>query len=346
MHDPLPVAAIQGGRVRVQTATAQSRVIARRSPVARSELPAALQGQRLGEVVEGLSRRDGAQRSAPVDATSDERVEEALRCKRNPVSSRSAAAGRFAPTAWPAGRPAGVGEGCAAQRSRSRPALQHWRWPRPPRAPMSGRPTSRSTSTRSPSGRKPFTKERAQRRPGFNVARRIGSESTQGRPSALARSCSRTWPRRLRAAGPGARGGVAREVALPAARPDKRLPRACQPGRRGQLWAAGRRGVSAGLPAGGARCSSSRARARSSLRPTSRNTSSTAPPSPRETSAMASTPPAKPATKAAHSTPATTATAADPNARVRARGAIGSQGTEPRSPRCARAPRLRPSPGQ
>jgi hypothetical protein len=91
-----------------------------------------------------------------------------------------------------------------------------------------------------------------------------------------------------------------------------------QPGRRGR-----RRGRSRGSSsvARRRRCFSSRASCRSSLSPTSRNNRSTAAPSPRVISAMASTSPVNPLTRAAQIGPATTSAAADPNARTRGRGA-------------------------
>jgi hypothetical protein len=96
---------------------------------------------------------------------------------------------------------------------------------------------------------------------------------------------------------------------------------ACQPGRRGWRRGQGRRWASTRRPARLRRRASSPARSRSSLRPTSRNTRSRAPPSPADTRAMVSTWPVNPPTKSAQIAPATTSTAADPNARMRERAA-------------------------
>jgi hypothetical protein len=70
------------------------------------------------------------------------------------------------------------------------------------------------------------------------------------------------------------------------------------------------------------RRSSSLARSRSSLRPTSRNTRSTAPPSPADIRTMVRICPATPPTKTAQALPARTSARADPKVSMRERGAM------------------------
>jgi hypothetical protein len=141
-------------------------------------------------------------------------------------------------------------------------------------------------------------------------------------PQGGVRVCGLRGPRRSRApAGlpPSPCGSVglrlpfAREAAFYYA--DRADP---QPRRRGQRRGRSRRSSSV---ARRRRRFSSRASSRSSLSPTSRNIRSTAAPSPRVISAMASTSPVNPRTRAAQIRPATTSAAADPNARTRGRGA-------------------------
>ena len=114
----------------------------------------------------------------------------------------------------------------------------------------------------------------------------------------------------------------------------------CQPGRRGQRPSRGRPRASTRCPARLRRRSASLSRSRSSLTPTSRNTRSTAPQSPADIRTMVSTSPVNPPTNAAHIAPATTSTAADPNARMRERGATAPR-YRPKRPTATAAVRRR-----